>query len=86
MNGTWKANKKRLFLLLPLVLAWGKQVVCSQKIVSVLLYSLTEYRLKQVVKLLATGISVWQKFAQMKKKGRLDKVMELKALQKLMYQ
>lgn len=60
-------------------------MVCSQKIASVLLYSLTEYRLQQVVKLLATGISVWQKFTQMKK-GRLDKVMESKALQKLMYQ
>lgn len=70
MNGTWKANKKWLFLLLPLVLAWGKQVVCSQKIANVLLYSFTEYRLEQAVKLLATEVCVLEVCTDEKKETR----------------
>lgn len=33
-------------------------MVCSQKIANVVLYSFTEYRLEQVVKLLATEVCV----------------------------
>lgn len=60
-------------------------MVCSQKIASVLLYSCTEYRLEQVVKLLATGF-FYVPEVHADEKRRLDKVMELKALQKLMCQ